>query len=1211
MNQKATKQQVQWPPLLNLSKDRPNVDSSLRNFEKVNGPYLNDMLQPVYVKELHRKSTFDSKGNEYHISGTSVYKNDEAIINNITNGFNKQELDLPSNVIAYDYNGDVLYYVTYDGTDLKMFRDGVQTASSNVIANMVVIDARLRFVNDLGVLAVYFSNSSGTENLRIFDTSLTSKTLASGWWSNLLTSTGNSVEAVSTSDAVPCIHIGYRNGVYGVSLTRGAGKVIPMTNKDAAYMTIIWRAGWTNIRQLSQGFRMTSPTSTSTTVTSTESLNFILSAKESSVSTSTINVVRSGNGTVYFYNSNATKLSQLTVCTEPIPSAVITGATQYRIGTQTIDTSSTSTPSYTTFNVYQITKQSKTFTRTVKTTASLPMTYCRAVWNCNNPSTYAWEALAGSTLTIDDGNSTIEIANGSSEYGSKSVQGKVTWYSGQNPPVLTNNSTYVTYNNTAYTIPSSFINNNTGFTQTASTSSLIGQKSTNVDFNVMMDDGYFYPLFYFTPQTTKSSTVNSYWNNGLSNGYRIGWAATMAYDGNSFTIQDMVGGISLINERCPRSGSFVIDQNIFALTFKLNDTNALNPVNLNNADDVVYNGNGRFLEFYIDSTSKAFRSGPGTSRLSSFNYYSNAVFNDATLSGSSEDLLVFTAGGIHSNFNNYRLLYNVFTSGYANVSGISYKTNNNYQGTLLTPWLSVDESSYVSTSSTGILLYKDKSGKFYKITQDKSAELFTILEDRIVVVNTGSYWNAFDSEQDRVFHYASDYNGRIRFGTASNQIEFKEAIPVSGTSYSAYPYIRYTASAINPLYEVMPRHVDVSMMLPVVPRYRCYIGVEQYPACAEPSPITNSQGIDVFYSDFGSTTCTYRYTFTSVPNLRNVYAKHTLNGLIYPGSSSTTPNLSPSLFAEYINGAGNNDMIVEGYDAYTLTYYDNNPVLVYSSSTQVSNLYNKDNVFFVLQGQFYGMIGNKLYSLIYSNGAISQMDAIIDLGDLKFIGNNPMISFWFDPATRVIRSFTGDANMETLYSSTKITEYSGLHWYDETTQSIYASTNAGLLVIGPKNVYLFENWTNVTNCQFSKDGVTHITNDGETINLKYYSEDAYTVLPLDLETSFWGIGSNELTTIDRWNITLYDLDGTHPESWITVGTRSLNDVTVKSEEKTLKITPDMYDKWSNSVLISFSPKLIKGQGLRLYCKTPLIVQKIVPHIMDDRTGTATGKNRSV
>ena len=179
------------------------------------------------------------------------------------------------------------------------------------------------------------------------------------------------------------------------------------------------------------------------------------------------------------------------------------------------------------------------------------------------------------------------------------------------------------------------------------------------------------------------------------------------------------------------------------------------------------------------------------------------------------------------------------------------------------------------------------------------------------------------------------------------------------------------------------------------------------------------------------------------------------------------------------------------------------------------------------------------------------------------------------------------------------------HWYDEMSQSIWVATDKGLLVFGQKNTFLFEQWTNVTNVQFSRDGITHITNDNDTINLTYYDTDGYEILPADLETSFYGIGSQEDTSIDRWDITLYANNHKKDESYITVGVRSITDITVKSEEKTFKITPDMYDAWSNSILIRYPPKLMKGQGLRLYIKTPLTVARIVPHVMDMGTGTLT------
>lgn len=1206
MNGKAERKQIQFPPLLNIAKDRPHVDESFRNFEKVNGPFLNDMIQPVYTRNLNRKSVFDKEGNEYYISGSTLYKNGSSLISDLQNGFTREELNIPHNAIAYDYNNNNLWYVTYDSSRFTAYRDGTVVASY-AISNVVVIDSRLRFVNNVGVFVIYFEQS-GTEYCQILNVAdMTVKYSTNVWYYQVGTETSSTISAASTRDRLPCIHIGYSSSftpTYGVSLTTGAGKVIPMTSKDVEFITVLWNEGWTNIKQISNTFQP-SRSSSSYSITLSHNMQALVTNSQSNLSTTTKTIaVRDDNNAKYYYSSGATKLQQLTICNE----AIALPQWGINIGTQTIDVSDTATPQMVTFTIYQVTEYSRTYNRLVRLSDAYPLQGVIAYWYINNLGNYVLEPMNGCTLSKDT--NTATVTNNENAWGQEAATLKIKWYTNQTPPTISNGSTSIKYTVSGitgtllHTVSSDKINSNTGdsWTQT--------QAVSNNTYNfgvlpvVMLDNGSMYPLFYFPTQTVKSGTTTAYWSITKQTGYLIPGVSNPSYSNGSLTMYAN-NSQRLTNHRNFRSGSFKIDQGLFSFVMKFCNNATTNPVNLNN--DTPEAGGSEFTELEFSTTYNGFRYCIGTNRLSTFNYYSNYVYNDPAITGPSEDLLVFNSTGDARNFNNYRILYNTFTSGYVNVTGISWKNADEQMGTLVTPWLSIDESSYISTSSSGILLYKDKSGKYYKISRNKAAGLFTILDGRVVVVNTSAYWNAYDSVNDEVFHYASDYNGRMRFGTTSSTY-FKGAIPISATAYSAYPYIRYTANAINPLYEVMPRHINVSMMLPINPRYRCYVGAESFPMCAVPNRVDRTLGIDVFYSNFGDTVTMYRYTY---PGTGTRIIKHTLNGLIYPSLTSSSPNLSPNIFTEYINGAGNNDMVKEGYDAYTLTYYDNNPVLVYSSTTQVSNLYGKYNAFFVLQGQFYGVIGDKLYSLLYSNGSISQMDAIIDLGDLKFIGNNPMISFWWDPATKVIRSFTGDANMETLYSATKLKSVSGIYFYDETTQSIYVPNEAGLLVIGPKNVYLFEDWNRVTNVQFSNDGITHITNNGQTINLKYYEDDDYIVKPLDLETSFYGIGSNELTTIDRWNVTLYDLEGKHPESYIKVGTRTLNDVTVKSEEKTVKITPDMYDKWSNSVLISFNPKLIKGQGIRLYLETPLIVQKIVPHIMDDKTGTLTSGRKSI
>ena len=188
-------------------------------------------------------------------------------------------------------------------------------------------------------------------------------------------------------------------------------------------------------------------------------------------------------------------------------------------------------------------------------------------------------------------------------------------------------------------------------------------------------------------------------------------------------------------------------------------------------------------------------------------------------------------------------------------------------------------------------------------------------------------------------------------------------------------------------------------------------------------------------------------------------------------------------------------------------------------------------------------------------------------------------------------------------------------FYDESTQTIYINTEEGLLVFGPQNTYCLEDYKDVVDIEFI-DGDTHIIEENNEKNihkettLRYYHDrDGFDTQKTIIETSFWGLGATEITSIDRWQIVLYDPEMREQDVYLQV--RSLTDVSTQAEEKKLHINANDWDKWSHSVLLSFSPRLIKGQGLRLSIKTDSSIMKIIPHIMDNKTSTPTNVKFSV
>lgn len=1274
-NNKAQKTQLQFPLLYNLAKDTPHVDSTFRSVEEINAPLLNNMIMPVYNKATGKKAVYDNKGNRYYYN-TSTHKLVKEALDGTTtelhsyynNNLEKNNItDQMQGVVSLDINGNNQTIVKVREDGLTVDIDGKVSSHSfqvqlTLLENSRIVEVRTKYLDDNNVLTVIYYDYQGTEKIYVYRNETPIITEQNVTWYKQFPTTNGTISMPTTipiGGIAPCIHISKPvNDYYVISLTAKAGSVNDLIDGSVFASYIIDNSN-NSVKIVGNDIKPANPTSTSGTETNATG---VMITSSTSVGQSIIKVISANGRDWYYYNSNATNLTQCQKISF-VPSNYDT-AGKYVVGTQylapnassnssssssttttttssgststsTSSSTSTTVAGSTAYTIYQFTVYTKTFNINFKGDGNLKyrvLPYGEnntiEVYNLSNyeiPQAGTNTSLGSGTAGTNYQSIKVWNTNIGATTGRTSISFTYRYLSGQPEPYIIPRKTWRVAGYNPITLEQVF-NANCNLTDYLNTqdpwefnySKSVSTYGYSVYPNIWLDDGRSFALFSFVPNKWSNDNSTAYWGSTDGN-FKI--KGNMLLIGTGLTCSDNTYYVNTAasfdpSSRVPyiRSGSVSINQNFFDLTLKFNNESATDPLHL--AQGVGETGGSNYLEININSASGV-RFSPGTSRFTSFNYYSYAQYGDPTISATGEDLMIFTVGGSRAVLGNafadgertapkWNLLYNVTTAGTSFVQGISISESADKIGTLVTPWQSIQESAYI-TFAPGKVIYKDKNNDWWeiKITND-IPELFTILDDRYIVVNTYEYLNAYDSFEGRMVHYATDYNGRLKHGQNSAQY-WKGAIATSVKDLRSFPYIRTTANGINPLYYVMPRNPLCAPIYPLVSRYRVQVGSEIAPASATTSGV---EEIDIFWSKLAQNACKYRYSIKESSQLAT-FINHNLQDLYYPGSSSASASLTPNMFTKYLDGAGNNDMVIEDFDAYVLTYYDSQAYLLYSASTQTTNQFGRNDVFFVIQGQFYGVIGDKLYALYYSNGAISNRDAIIDLGSIKFIGNNPMIAFWWDPVNRTIRSFTGDNNLDQLYSASKFTNIDGKGWYDKTTQSIFVNTDIGLLVFGPRNTYLLDKFQNVTNVQFSEDGVTHITSNGETYDMVYYKRDGYEIIPVNIETSFYGLGANEYTNIDRWDITLFDPTGEKNSSTIKVGIRTLTDVTVKSEEKELKINPNDYDNFSDSVLIRYVPKLQKGQGIRLYLKTPLTVQKIIPHIADEGHGTLTANRKGL
>jgi hypothetical protein len=1151
MNQKAIKQQIEFPPLINLQEDQPAVHNDFRSVERINAPYLNGMLTPLWHSEYEytNKPVWDFENNRYEIIDGWLTKNGENLFPVNNEHFKKEDVtSLYQDYLAFDFDSDGnLAKLEWDtGTNTVSLTYDDVTISQQLFVNGVILTSRVRCINNTAIgVVIYEVNNSVF--MAYLNTAKNRKVVKTVTWCTTTPKTASNTNtfvntAITIKNPNPVINIANPlSNVYAVSLVSNYGQVL-YTRKEGYYTfvdnngTYIDGTSWAALGG-----------SSTETIRNYEITNFIFSSKFTNYSSAFD--VHNRDGTWYYNNDPTTEVPNSDDNT--FNPKIIPGFFFTYEGNN--------------YQSYRATLYTNTFT------------FDSSVDDLHGNSALLIVA------TDDDFSLT-------GNYVDNKVQLTRTWETWVNRAVSPS-TVFVTYNNTDYNVPD--------FRKTYTITEELAPTTISANYitapQVFLDNGNLYS-WYTIPQAASTSgsqpitfpastlLVESGSLNTIS-GSNYTFDTIEAHLVNSFTVNG-------------RSNSICVDQNFWNSSNKMSvGIRAPYDIYVAKTGSDTYSANVKYTE-YSNSNCTDMLYYAGTIPYNEYLFFPIEDVQKKVV----QDVAWFNPGGFRAPLKgNWNILYYVDPNGSVFVQGLSYSEDSNKMGTLITPLASISDIAYI-TASNNFIVYCDKDNRYWKISIEEGGELSSIFDNHYIIVNTTSYWNMWDCEKNMKFHYATDYNNRTKFGFTRTEYR------ASASTYFTSPEgRRQWATAINPNYDILPR-LPVSSIMPaalslgltlddITPYLRAY--------SSSADEAREVQAIDCYWQGTNKTdtSCKYIASIKVFANGNQIYRNSSL--LITAWGTGTSIIYIADIFSKFINGAGNNDFIIENNAKYPLIYnLQSKPTFMYSSVNGIENEGTK--WFFVIQGQYYAVIGEKLYAMIYNKGYISQSDAIVDIRDMKYVGNTPAIAFFVNPYTKQIYSFTGDANLQQIFDASKfsfeLVNDEITHWYDESTQSIYIKTDKGLLVFGPQNTYLLEDFKDTTDIEFTKGDIHIVGSKVDT--LRYYHDiDTYEDLPIEIETSFYGIGNNESTSIDRWNITLYDTE--HREQDVELQVRSLTDVSTQSETKKLHINANDWDKWSHSILLSYSPKLIKGQGIRLSVKSHSAIQKIVPHIMDNSTGTTT------
>ena len=505
-----------------------------------------------------------------------------------------------------------------------------------------------------------------------------------------------------------------------------------------------------------------------------------------------------------------------------------------------------------------------------------------------------------------------------------------------------------------------------------------------------------------------------------------------------------------------------------------------------------------------------------------------------------------------------------------------------YIGTLLSSWGSIDDSKNVYTvcelkNANNTLLIRnhvtyysaDEKLWISYCVQSQLPDNFEIIEDYLVI-NSTSYYNCVNITNGRKDHWASDWNNRY-FGLDEGYVGllFRYSLQNCVFKYcDKYYDTKLIATAQNPNY--LSRYISSATFPSDV--VLCN-NKKEYGIGGSSFIVPNGENSVEVYEDL-------KY----VKNL-NGSVTSVLMDTVYPGGE-TRYNIP--LFFTANNSPYNLTTVNFGITTFLIMYYDNKPRYQYLASS-IGDFYNT----FVIQGQSYGIIDNKIYAIQYANNTIQSSNVILPLYGLQYIGATIYNAYFYSPTSKAIYQFGADNNLIIFAQADTFDKITGAEYIPNTGSIIIGveegtskytyvlNERFGIYRIKEIGAAIDAGWIEADN------SILCIERSGSTLHGHYiYYEplEGFVKKDIILDTSFYGAGSNVVSVNDCWYIRVTDPD--HNAGEIKLAVSTLTDIGRQTETRTFPIKTKDWDELTDTVYIRFQPKLQRAVGVSLHIESP-------------------------
>lgn len=527
-------------------------------------------------------------------------------------------------------------------------------------------------------------------------------------------------------------------------------------------------------------------------------------------------------------------------------------------------------------------------------------------------------------------------------------------------------------------------------------------------------------------------------------------------------------------------------------------------------------------------------------------------------------------GGLYSTLDdNLRVLYHGST-----LQGLSVSSDSVTIGTLLCGMSEIDSNYPIlywnDGEKTNLYYHDQKEWQYVSISSDKTLAKMKVLNDEYILLNTTDYYNCFDTNNGTWYHFGSDWNDR-----AIIKCDYKVSdIPNSFDSYLNTCENYYFASAQAANYTAL----DIPFISSLFPSY----------AGAYPKNITNidvvllagltpnNQDVDIYYGrqvEYGSAPI-YQYSVDENAGQITKYINEKLSNSVY----SVGATIIPSMFADFIEGFINQGIIIDNNHSY-IQIYDNTtkPVFAINFVSQLEGVKSA----FIVQGQYYVVIGGSIYKYNNDTSAIS---AVVRIDNMELIGYSPYIAIFWSSANKTFYRFSGDNILEPMIQANEIDRVVGSS-YNPNTLSIYVITDKNVLIISQDHLVKLE-MKGYSKCYPLIYGCA-LSGASDTLLLSYDVLEGFDIIPIELKTKLYGYGNSVKAVNDCVYLRIFDKN--RGKGKVVVSSETLNEISAVSESKEFVITSDMWDKESNTLFLRYQPKNQSATGFSFAIKSPFAI----------------------